>query len=55
VTSGTFAPTLGKSLAMAIVSSTETGGARDFTIDIRGKPVNARKVELPFYKSRAIG
>ncbi len=53
VTSGTFAPTLGKSLALALVSSaakTELGG---FSIDVRGKAAGAAATAIPFYKSRA--
>jgi aminomethyltransferase len=52
VTSGTFSPTLGKSLALAIVSrpAPEDG---DLAVDIRGKSVPARRVPLPFYKSRS--
>ncbi|HUV35587.1 MAG TPA: glycine cleavage system aminomethyltransferase GcvT [Patescibacteria group bacterium] len=53
VTSGTFSPTLKKSLAMALVSrsiSLDNGG---ITVDIRGKSVPANRVPLPFYKSRA--
>ncbi len=53
VTSGTFSPTLEKSLAMAIVSSDIDPENGDFSIDIRGKAVAAGLVELPFYKSRA--
>jgi len=52
VTSGTFAPTLGKSLAMALVSSTTTNGD-GFAIDVRGKAVEARMASIPFYRSRA--
>jgi aminomethyltransferase len=52
VTSGTFSPTLGKSLALAIV---ERPAPEDnaLAVDIRGKSVPARRVPLPFYKSRS--
>jgi len=50
VTSGTFAPTLKKSIAMAYVwgESAETG--TELEIDIRGKRVPATVVPLPFYR-----
>jgi aminomethyltransferase len=50
VTSGTFAPTVGKSIAMAYVdpAHTEPGTACD--VDVRGKPAAARVVPLPFYR-----
>jgi aminomethyltransferase len=52
VTSGAFAPTLQKSLCMALIetSSAETPGP--FAVEIRGKSVPASPVPLPFYKSR---
>lgn len=53
VTSGTFSPTLGKSLALALIGKTARVDSDNYSIDIRGKPVPARRVELPFYKSRS--
>jgi aminomethyltransferase len=53
ITSGTFAPTLKKSLAMALVSHSIPDGAEDIAVDLRGKPVPASLVGLPFYMSRA--
>jgi aminomethyltransferase len=53
VTSGTFAPTLKKSLALALVSSSVPKDAEGFSIDVRGKSVPASLTDLPFYKSRA--
>ncbi len=52
VTSGSFAPTLQKSLALALVSSAaaDEGG---WAIDIRGKTVDAKRVVIPFYRSRS--
>jgi aminomethyltransferase len=52
VTSGTFSPTLGRSVCMAFV---ESARAHDptFEIDVRNKRIGARRVELPFYRSRA--
>jgi len=53
VTSGTFAPTLGKSLAMAYVARDKARDDASYYIEVRGKDISARKVPLPFYKSRA--
>jgi aminomethyltransferase len=52
VTSGTFAPALERSLAMALVRSTAAGN-RGYAIDIRGKMIPAKRVGIPFYKSRS--
>jgi aminomethyltransferase len=49
VTSGTFSFTLGRAVAMGYVEK----GSRDSTelsVDVRGEPVGARRVPLPFYK-----
>ncbi|HEM46638.1 MAG TPA: glycine cleavage system aminomethyltransferase GcvT, partial [Alphaproteobacteria bacterium] len=54
VTSGTFSPTLGKSLALALVESRVAKESDGFTIDIRGRAVPAGRVKLPFYKSRSM-
>ncbi len=53
VTSGTFSPTLQKSMAMGLISSSTPEEADDFAVNVRGKPVPARRVDLPFYQSRA--
>ena len=53
VTSGTFGPYLKKSLAMAYVETDLPVEAEGYTIEIRGKDVEARRVGLPFYKSKA--
>jgi aminomethyltransferase len=53
VTSGTFSPTLGQSIAMARVERLAAGEEADFTVDIRGQQVAARIVPLPFYKRAA--
>jgi aminomethyltransferase len=52
VTSGTFAPTLQKAVAMAYVdpNCTEVGTACE--VDVRGKPEAARVVKLPFYRRK---
>jgi len=53
VTSGTFAPTLKKSLAMALVSSRKVTDDGGYAIEVRGKDVEVKKVPLPFYRSRS--
>lgn len=52
VTSGTFAPTLEKSIAMAYVSPDLTAIGTKVDIDIRGKPEPATVVKLPFYSRK---
>lgn len=52
VTSGTFSPTLEKSLCMAFVESARATDGR-FAVEVRNKQVGARRVDLPFYRSRA--
>ncbi|MDD4858427.1 MAG: glycine cleavage system aminomethyltransferase GcvT [Candidatus Krumholzibacteria bacterium] len=54
VTSGTFAPTLQKSLALALVSSRTKLDGGGFAIDVRGKAAEAKVVSIPFYKSRSM-
>jgi len=54
VTSGTFSPTLGMSLAMALVEHDLCQPGTGLTVDVRGHAEPARVVELPFYRrSRA--
>jgi aminomethyltransferase len=50
VTSGTFAPTLQKAIAMAYVDPTHTSPGVACEVDVRGKAEPARVVPLPFYK-----
>lgn len=50
VASGTFAPTLNKSIAMAYVDPACTPPATSCQVDIRGKDEAATVVPLPFYK-----
>jgi aminomethyltransferase len=52
VTSGNFSPTLKQSLCMVFVESGEKT-TDNFTVEVRDKQIEARKVPLPFYKSRA--
>jgi aminomethyltransferase len=50
VTSGTFAPTLGKSLSMALVEPGVSAVGTPLQIDVRGNSEPAVVVELPFYR-----
>ncbi|MGF1633682.1 MAG: glycine cleavage system aminomethyltransferase GcvT [Phycisphaerae bacterium] len=50
VTSGTLSPTLGKSIAMALVETPHTNEGQTLSVDFKGKTVNAEVVKLPFYK-----
>jgi aminomethyltransferase len=50
VTSGTFAPTLAKPIAMAYVQPDAAQPGTEVAVDIRGQAVPARVVKLPFYK-----
>jgi aminomethyltransferase len=50
VTSGTFAPTLGKRIAMAYVDPAMTAPGTTCEVDIRGKAEAGRVVALPFYR-----
>lgn len=47
ILSGTFAPTLGKSIALARIPAGEAG---DVSVDIRGKLLSARIVKYPFVR-----
>jgi aminomethyltransferase len=50
VTSGTFAPTLEASLAMALVEPTISEPGSKLELDVRGRREAATVVELPFYR-----
>jgi len=50
VTSGTYAPTLGKAIGMAFLPPSSRKRARPITIHIRGQHVAARVISLPFYR-----
>ena len=52
VTSGTFAPTLAKAIAMAYVDPNHTAPGSPCEVDVRGKPAPARVVPLPFYRRK---
>jgi aminomethyltransferase len=53
VTSGTFSPTLGKSLCMAYIDADRIGDDQSYSVQVRKKYVGARVVSIPFYSSRA--
>jgi aminomethyltransferase len=50
VTSGTFSPTLEKSIAMAYVAPADATVGTPLSVDIRGQREPAHVVKLPFYK-----
>src|SRR5439155_21335961 len=52
VTSGTFAPTLQKSIAMAFVDAGRAPEGTQLSADLKGTLNPARVVKLPFYKKR---
>jgi len=49
VTSGTSAPYIGKSIAMALVKK---GERADIAVEVRGKMLKCEEVALPFYKKK---
>ncbi len=49
VTSGTFAPSLGRGLAMGYVESSRAAAGKPVGIDVRGRTETAAVVRLPFY------
>lgn len=52
VTSGCLSPTLGKSIAMALVSTDFADLDRELEVDFNGKRNACKVVKLPFYKRR---
>ncbi|HEV3166952.1 MAG TPA: glycine cleavage system aminomethyltransferase GcvT [Isosphaeraceae bacterium] len=55
VTSGTFAPTLNRSLAMALVDPSAGSPGTRLTIDVRGHEESAVVTALPFYEREKTG
>ena len=49
VTSGALSPTLGHPIAMAFVRPDLTEAGTELVLDVRGKDLPARVVDLPFY------
>jgi aminomethyltransferase len=50
VTSGSYSPTLGVSIAMGFVPPELAVGGTELIVDVRGRPLPARVVPRPFYK-----
>jgi aminomethyltransferase len=50
VTSGSYAPTLGKNLGLGYISSSEAYEGNEISVIIRGKELKARIIKKPFYK-----
>ncbi|HEY1923512.1 MAG TPA: glycine cleavage system aminomethyltransferase GcvT [Tepidisphaeraceae bacterium] len=50
VTSGTFSPTLKRSIAMAFVDASHATDGANLVVDLRGTLADAKIVPLPFYK-----
>jgi aminomethyltransferase len=53
VTSGTMSPTLGKAIGLGYVAVKYAGIGTSLNVDVRGRPVAAEVVQLPFYKREA--
>jgi aminomethyltransferase len=53
VTSGTFSPTLQQNIGLALVDRDVAGIGKPLQIIVRGKPVDAVQVKVPFYKRAA--
>lgn len=53
VTSGTFSPTLGENIGLALIKSEFAGIDKPLQIIVRGKPVEAIQVKTPFYKRKS--
>jgi aminomethyltransferase len=52
VTSGTFAPSVERSIAMAYVASAHSAIGTELGVEIRGQAKPARVVKTPFHPSR---
>ena len=52
MTSGTFSPTLGKSIAMAYIQVSLAEPGQKLTVDLGGKRIGAIVVPIPFYKRK---
>ncbi|MBA2753024.1 MAG: glycine cleavage system aminomethyltransferase GcvT [Chloroflexia bacterium] len=50
VTSGAFSPTLGENIGLGLVERSVAGVGKPIDVIIRGKPVRAVQVALPFYR-----
>ena len=54
VTSGAHSPTLGAEIGLALVDASVAGVGKPLDIVIRGRPVPAVQVKLPFYRRRDV-
>lgn len=52
ITSGTFSPTLKKSIGLALLKTQYTAIGSEITIEIKGKKLKAKVVQTPFYAYR---
>lgn len=52
VTSGTVSPTLGRPIAMGYVEAALTTTGQQLQVDVRGQPLDAKVVDLPFYRRK---
>jgi aminomethyltransferase len=50
VTSGTFSPTLGRSIAMAFIDAAKAAEGGGVEVDLRSASIPAKIIPLPFYK-----
>jgi aminomethyltransferase len=50
VTSGTFSPSLEKSIGLGYVATAQSAAGTELTIDIRGRIAKAKVVKTPFYQ-----
>ena len=50
VTSGAMSPTLGENIGLALIDAEYAGIGKPLEIIVRGKPVRATQVKVPFYK-----
>jgi aminomethyltransferase len=55
VTSGSFGPTIEKSIGLGFVPRADAEPGRPLVVDIRGRPVEGAVTKLPFYKRGAGG
>jgi aminomethyltransferase len=50
VTSGTYSPTVDGGIGMGYVDQKYSATGTKIIIDVRGRPVEAEIVDMPFYK-----
>ena len=50
VTSGAMSPTLGENIGLALIDAEYAGIGKPLEIIVRGKPIRATQVKVPFYK-----